>query len=564
MMKKIAYGFVQMLLLLGCVLASGNVWAADETLLPLIDKTLGFFRPMSQKVTGIQGNVITIERGTTPEAFVNGMRLELFREGETFYHPITNEPVGRFEKPVGAAEVIDVTPDAIKATVLSGKPQRSDTARVSSSKPRLLFYQGKTIDWFVGDAYYRRLKETDRFEMLDTRLVTDDVAVLLAEAKKSEVGVLAVVDGVSEGKDRFLRQRLFWVSDSKEISTDKLRISEDYVSSLKSAADPFVASNDAPLLTYQLSTGYDLIAIGDIEGNKEKELLLNTGATVKVFRPTVDLHQLWTFDTNKFHENIYMDVIDLNKNGKDEVIVTSYGSDGAYGYVYELKDNAMSLLWKTKGFLRVLNDRLLFQAFDSSDGFKGDVLNVVYDGKYRPDTEKSKALVLPKGVNLYDFAFLSDHGQNADMLAIVYYDSDHHMVISNDKGKMLWRSKGDFGGFIREYQGDGFRDNAGPWHVADRFYTTKHQALVIKRTPVTATVMSFGYGKSTIVNLWWNGSKVDESALIGNLAGNLLDYAIDKDRLYVLSKPILGIVGKNILSGDNPFVTILSVFPFIY
>ncbi|KJU85519.1 hypothetical protein MBAV_002286 [Candidatus Magnetobacterium bavaricum] len=57
---------------------------------------------------------------------------------------------------------------------------------------------------------------------------------------------------------------------------------------------------------------------------------------------------------------------------------------------------------------------------------------------------------------------------------------------------------------------------------------------------------------------------MDESALIGNLSGNILDYAIEKDRLYVLNKPIMGIVGKNILSGDNPFVTILSVFPFIY
>ncbi|KJU84325.1 hypothetical protein MBAV_003481, partial [Candidatus Magnetobacterium bavaricum] len=99
----------------------------------------------------------------------------------------------------------------------------------------------------------------------------------------------------------------------------------------------------------------------------------------------------------------------------------------------------MTLLWKTKGFLRVLNGRLLFQAFDSSDGFKGDVFNVVYDGKYHPD----KALMLPKGINVYDFALLSDQsqGQNPEMLRVAHYDNDNHMVISDDKGKMLWRSK---------------------------------------------------------------------------------------------------------------------------
>ncbi|MBV6341961.1 hypothetical protein [Candidatus Magnetobacterium casense] len=560
MVKKTVYGLI-LLLLLGSALASGNALAVDETLRPLVDKTVGFFKPLKQKVADVRGAVLTVDSSTAPEMFVKGMRLELFREAEMFYHPITNEPVGRFEKSVGVAEVTDVTPNAIKATVLSGKPQKDDTVRVSSSKLRLLFYQGKTIDWFVGDAYYRQLKETGRFDMLDTSLVTDDVEKLLAEAKKSYAGILAVVDGINEGRDKFLRQRLFWVSDAREISTDKLLLNEDYVSGLKSAADPFVASNDAPLLTYQLSTGYDLIALGDLDGDKQQEMLLNTGATVRVFKPTVDLHQLWTFDTDKFQDNIYLDTIDLNKNGKAEVIVTSYGSDGAYGYVYELKDNAIELLWKTKGFLRIIGGRLLFQAFDSSDGFKGDVFNVVYDGKYHPD----KALMLPKGINIYDFAFLSDQGQGQDkeLLRVVFYDDDNHMVISNDMGKILWRSKDDFGGFIREYQGDGFR-RTGPWHVADKFYTTKHQALVIKRTPVTATVISLGYGKSKIVNLWWNGSTVDESALTGNLNGNILDYAIDKDRLYVLSKPILGIVAKNILSGDNPFVTVLSVYPFIY
>ncbi|MBF0536729.1 MAG: hypothetical protein HQL03_00590 [Nitrospirae bacterium] len=559
MIKKVAYCLIQMLLLLGCVLAPENARASDETLQPLVDKTLSFFKPLNQRVTAaIQGNVITVGKGTT-DAVIKGMRLELFREGEMFYHPVTNEPVGRFERSVGTAEVIDVTPNAIKATVLSGKPQKSDIARVSASKKRLLFYQGKTIDWFVGDAYYRQLKETGRFELIDTSLVTDDLTTILAEAKKSEASVLAVVDGVKEGKTRFIRQRLFWVSDAKEISTDKLPVSDDYSSNLRSAADPFVTSNDAPLLTYQLSSSYDLIAVGDLDGDKEKEILLSVGSTVKAFQPTVDLHQLWTFDTGKFHENIYLDVIDLNKNGKDEVIVASYASDGVYSYIYEIKDNVPSLLWKTKGFLRVLNDRLLFQDFDPSGGFQGGVINVIYDGNYRLDKE----LLLPKGINLYDFAFLEDQDKGQD---IIFYDNDNHMVIADYKGNPLWRSKDDFGGFIREYKGDttSIVGKSALWHVADRFHTTKHQALVIKRRPVTTTVISLGYGKSNIVNLLWNGSTADENALIDNLSGNILDYVINKDRLYILNKPILGMVGKNILKGENPFVTILSVFPFVY
>ncbi|MBF0342886.1 MAG: hypothetical protein HQL06_01520 [Nitrospirae bacterium] len=546
-----------------------EVWAGeesvrkDDTLKPLVEQTTRYFKPLSQRIIDAKGGEITIESGGR-DNLIKGMRVEIFREGEMFYHPVTNEPVGRFEKKVGMAEVIDVKTNAVRAAVLVGDPKKSDIARISSSKKKLLFYQCKTIDWYVGDAYYRQLKEDGCFEMLETKIISDDVKALLVEAKKVDAELLTLVDGLNEGKDKYLRQRLYWVSDGKEIFNNKMKITEDYIKSVKTGSEAFVSSDDTPLLTYQLSTSYDLIAVGDLYGDKEKQILLSAGSTIRVFTPTVDLHQLWAFDTNKFHDNIYLDVIDIDKNGKDEVIVTSFGSDGAYSYIYEIKDSGPSLLWKTKGFLRVINDRLLFQGFSVINGFSGSVTNVVYDGSYRLDS----TLQLPKGVNIYDFAILTDKSQKQ---IIMYYDKDNHVVIADEKGIAMWRSKDDFGGFIKEYTESSIKDGRvadtmdyGNWHISDRVYTTKQQALVIRRNPLTATALSLGYTKSSILSLWWNGSNVDENVLIANIGGNILDYAINKDRIYVLNKPMFGMVGKNILKGENPFVTILSVFPFIY
>ena len=53
---------------------------------------------------------------------------------------------------------------------------------------------------------------------------------------------------------------------------------------------------------------------------------------------------------------------------------------------------------------------------------------------------------------------------------------------------------------------------------------------------------------------------MEEGVLIDNISGTALDYALSGDKILVLSSPPLGIKPKNILQGENPIITELSVY----
>ncbi|MBF0555567.1 MAG: hypothetical protein HQK96_13595 [Nitrospirae bacterium] len=61
----------------------------------------------------------------------------------------------------------------------------------------------------------------------------------------------------------------------------------------------------------------------------------------------------------------------------------------------------------------------------------------------------------------------------------------------------------------------------------------------------------------------FNGISVEENALVGAIPGNIIDYTIYKDRIYVLSRPILGLNLSGVLKGDNPLTTNLFVYKLL-
>jgi len=48
--------------------------------------------------------------------------------------------------------------------------------------------------------------------------------------------------------------------------------------------------------------------------------------------------------------------------------------------------------------------------------------------------------------------------------------------------------------------------------------------------------------------------------LVDDIRGTLLDYAVAGDNMIVLTSPFLGIKFGNILKGENPLGTVLSVY----
>ena len=114
--------------------------------------------------------------------------------------------------------------DDAAGVILKGDPAHFADARlkIPATKVKMLFYQGD-IDWFLGDAYYQMLKETNRFELIDTDIETNDIPKILADAKTKGADAALVLTSETSAGQVTVKQKLFWVADSKEFAEKRLR-----------------------------------------------------------------------------------------------------------------------------------------------------------------------------------------------------------------------------------------------------------------------------------------------------------------------------------------------------
>jgi hypothetical protein len=310
---------------------------------------------------------------------------------------------------------------------------------------------------------------------------------------------------------------------------------------------------------------YDLIAIGDLDGDREAEIVFSTGSDLSVYRPGVDMNKIMELKGDRMSDNVYIDVIDINKDGKDEIIVTSMAYDGARAFIYGVEGGQLRILWKEHGFLRVYDKKLLFQRYAPREGQTGNVEYIVWDGSsYKEEGQ----LKLPPGINLYDFVNLEAHAEDSGKkpeTAMLSYDSANHLVATDSAGTRIWRSKGNMGGFIKEYKipGPTIMVEGGAWHMSDKMYSFRKKGVTVRRVPLALTSASLGYKKSYIMSYGFNGISIEENTLVGGVPGNILDYTIYKDRIYVLARPMFGLNLSGVLKGDNPLVTNLFIYKIL-
>ncbi|WP_420265909.1 hypothetical protein [Candidatus Magnetominusculus dajiuhuensis] len=546
-----------------------GVCGADEPLRPLADKTVNFFQPLALKIETVKGDSVTLA-GESSEKAVKGTRFDVFSEGAVFYHPVTNEPLGHFESHIGSVEITGVKSNGtVEAHLIKGTPHKGDIARLSKSKVKALFYQDKSVNWFLGDVYYRLLKQSGRFELIDTAIAAENTDALFEEAKKLGADVLILVEGSKKDaiadEDSYLKQRIFWVSDRKEVFSDTAAISETYLQEILASADIFLSVLNDPVLTYHMPIAYDLMTIGNLDGGSGVELIFSSGSDLAVYKPGVDMNKIMELKGDRMSDNVYVDVIDINKDGKDEIIVTSMAYDGARAFIYGVEGGQLRELWKAHGFLRVYNNKLLFQRYTASEGQSGDVQYIVWDGSSFKEEGKIK---LPRGINLYDFVNLEAAAGDVNKKSepvMLYYDVFNHLTVKDSAGTSIWRSKGNMGGFSREYTipGPTIITEGSKWHISDKMYLFHNKGVAIRRVPLALTSVSLGYKKSYIMSYGFNGISVEENALVGAISGNIIDYTIYKDRIYVLARPILGLNLSGMLKGENPLTTNLFVYKLL-
>jgi len=492
--------------------------------------------------------------------------------------------LGKLESPVGKMEIKEVNPDSSTGIMISGEPKEGDKVRISEKQVSMLFCQSKGIDWSIADSYFRSLKETGRFDLLETAIETDDPQEAIKEAKRlnAEVVLLLTLKTVESGMS--VNQRLFWVSDGVSFASIDTKIDTAHAKEMKFGDEFFALQKGEPFLEVDLPLGLKFLAVGDVDGNNRQEILVSTGNDVKIyvsggeFQPALGgIH----IKGAKLEDHLWIDTIDLNKNGRDEIIITSMSrksgaedvyrngkdevtlssvsSGGIVSYIYELQGTEFVLLYRTNVFLRKVGDQLMAQAYSKDDGFIGPVFTMIWEEGYK----KGNSINLPKGVNLYDFVYIDDPQMGRLIFA---YDNDGFLNLY-DKDMRLWRSKTNTGGFLTSFKksSSALSIDRGEWSMKDRLFLKNREVLVVKRVPLLEMARGIGYKKSQIKNFWWNGLSMEEGVLIDNIKGSILDYAVAGDKILVLVSPTLGlgIKPENILKGENPLGSKLYIYSMI-
>ncbi len=531
------------------------VHGKEDPLEKLKENALSYFRTLSGTVTGVEGDKVILSIGEK-DAVRPGMRLKVLREGVPFIHPVTGEVVGKVEAAVGKIQIRDVRPGSSSGVLIEGGAKQGDGVRLSDTMVKMMFCQEKNVDWNLADEYYRKLKETGRVQMLDTGLETDDVGKVLAEARRlgADVALLLSSEGSKDGT--ILRERLFWVSDGSQFVDAETTVDADYSRNLKFGEEYFVPQTGEPVMTFDLPFKAELVTTGDVEGDGKKEVIISTGDNLRVYSLGVDLKFLWEIKGSASDNFIWLDSVDLNGDGKDEVVATSRRNGGIVSYIYGFTGSGFHLVWKGNYFVRRIGSGLAAQEYSASEGFKGRVvaLKCASGG-----CVAGKPLSIPNGVNIYDF--IPMRGPSNENL-ILAYDDQGFLNLYNESGLRVWKSRKNTGGFITTFRKEspGGIVDRGEWAVKDRLIAMKKGVLVVDRKPLSGVAKGLGYMNSSIRSYWWNGFTMEQGEFVDGINGSLLDYALSGDKVVVLASPFMGIKFENILKGEDPFGTTLYVY----
>ncbi|OGW25190.1 MAG: hypothetical protein A2X59_04490 [Nitrospirae bacterium GWC2_42_7] len=547
-MKRIA------LMILSFFVMISFAYGEDDPLTKLKDDTMLYFAPLNGTITAVDGDKVVMKIDSK-SPLKPGTRVKLLREGIPFIHPITKEILGKVESTVGKVEIKEVRPESSTGIVVEGEAKEGDKVRISETKIKLVFCQDQNVDWHLADEYYRKLKATEKIEMTDTALETSDEKKLLDEAKKlgSEVALLLTTKSTDD--KTLMRQQAFWVSDGSKFIDTEITIDVAFVKELKFGDELFSPHSGEAILAYNLPFKANLIAAGDIDGDRKQEIIVSTGNEIMIYMPAVDLQFLKDIKGFTRNEFLWLDTIDLNKNGRDEIVITTMKDSDIVSYIYELSGPEFRKLWEGNYFLHRVNDSLFAQAYSPYEGFKGDVLNMIWDGEYKT----GETVKVPKGVNVYDFTFVAGIAEGDSLFT---YDELGYLNLYNEKKLRTWRSTRNTGEFPMTFKLKSTVSylDKGVWSIKDRLISSHKEVLAVERVPFSNMAKGIGNKSSLIKSYWWNGFSMEESVLINKINGGVLDYALAGDNIIVLASPFMGVNFGKILKGKNPLGTALYIY----
>jgi hypothetical protein len=542
------------------------------------DYVLSYFTPVSGTIIDVEGGRVRIKVDTERE-LKKGMRFSVFRKGRPFYHPVTGEEIGSSEVLMGRIEVAETGSRITSSTnevaylcrIVQGSPETGDIVRISSSRVKLAFFQTRDADWSMSDSFYNLLKDSGRFELVEAYTKDHDPEVLSRLAEN--LGAEAVVIFSTPSKDDriFLHAKLIWSGDVSVFGEIERSPGLDYIKDLSFGEDLIsIGSVDKEPWGIHMLDGGEFIAMGDVDGNGEKEMIISDGNNIRIYSFLDKPREMWLIRGDKLDKHISLDVLDINGNGRAEILVTSVSD---MGFDADLSDSKMMKrknkkkmasfvieydaagtfrrIWDDVPYIiRVSGNKLLMQAVASNMKLSGPVYQGVWkDGKYLED----KPLNLPPGVDIFGFTFVD--WQNSGHKNVLAFDELGYLSIY-DGNDLIWKGKQSFGTFSTSIDGRGYSvtDPDEEWIVKGRIFTVKTEqgleAVVVKKIPYVKKLSRFGSRKAEVYSLRWDGEAMTETLLAEEVPISVTDYWVEKGMLLLLGRPNMFTLLKRSLSGE--------------
>lgn len=569
----------------GAVYGAGKEKGTGSAVSRLRESVLSYFQPAQGTVTGVteSGVTIKLDDGQTARP---GMRFGIFRKGDPFYHPVTGELIGYTENAVGTVEVVDGASDGqYAAKTVSGDIKAGDTARITASKIKLAFFQDRKADWAISESFFQSVKDSGRFELLESYVPGYEPDVLAAKARELGAGaVLLFTTPVRDGRT-YLDVKLYWADSDKMFIELEDAVSEKTVERLK-AEDEFISSSLAnldPWASYEIADGL-LLSMGDVDKDGEKEIVISDGRNLRIYKLRNEIQEVWMIEGKSDEQHLSVDIADVNKNGMAEIFVTALADGGTSGkglsdaenplddksakmrsYVIEYvpSEGYKKISGPVPYFFRVIGNTLLMQKFISGTVFGGEVHEAKWeDGRYRP----ADPVKLPKGANIYGFTFVD--WRNSGETSLMTFDDDGYLILYDRTGHVLWKSDTSFGTFqlsFNEYT-HSIVNPVKKWSVRGRLITIKtergQEVLAVRRVPFASMVPGLGATGAEVYSLWWDGSVMDSRRILNDISGSITDYWVDKRKLFLIAKGSILSFVKNAATGEIKNGSMLYYFNF--
>ena len=557
----------------------------DNTIHKTRDKILSYFQQSGGEVSGISNDIveIMIENDVRVK---KGMRYSVFRKGDPFYHPVTNELLGHAENFIGKIEVAEgIQSDGSHlASIISGDVETGDKLRISSSKIKLAFFQDRKSDWAISEIFFDSLKNAGRFEVLELYTSSYEPDTLSKIARENGAEVVLMFSTPMHGKKRFLNVRLYWAQDVEMFLEIEEIVSQNVV--MFQPGEELISAPLAhmePWGSYKIQDGR-LVAIGDVDNNGANEIVISDGNNIRIYGLKEELQELWFIKGKAGENHLSLDIIDLNSNGTPEIFVTvltgvdvisdkindsksisTQGSGRLSSYVieYDTSGGYRKIKEGMPYFFRVSDNTLLLQKFVSGKIFSGPVYEGEWkDGNYQP----AKLLKLPSGVNIYGFTFVD--WQNTGKIQLITYDDDGYLYLYDKNGEFLWKSKDSYGKFELSFAKKTYSivHTDAKWSVRGRLVAVRtargQEVFVVNKVPFVSRLPGLGAAGAEVYSLWWDGGMMDEKMVLDEVSGSVTDYWLEGGNLFLVARGNMMSFVKNMASGELTKGSMLYYYNF--